>query len=206
MRPSVMRPGDGPSNRSQDRPARGPTPVVAGLHAEPELGRSAEVAGEPHAVSGVIARLPWTISLIRISATRNALASAYWLIASGSRKSPRRTSPGWAGGGRPSSTPPAASGIIVDDLDGIGVTVVPDEADAPLIVDPDAVLPRRSPASASRRLPAGARRSCSGARLWSCKNLRLPVRSTSCGTPLTKRRSQAARAASSWSTDHPAAY
>jgi hypothetical protein len=35
-----------------------------------------------------------------------------------------------------------SSSVVVNDLDVKGVSVFPDETDAPLIIDPDAVLPR----------------------------------------------------------------
>jgi hypothetical protein len=35
--------------------------------------------------------------------------------------------------------------VVVDDLDLEGVTATPDEADPPLAIDPDAVLPRSIP-------------------------------------------------------------
>ena len=35
--------------------------------------------------------------------------------------------------------------MIVDDFDLVALTLVPHEADAPLVVDPDTVLPRALP-------------------------------------------------------------
>ena len=47
--------------------------------------------------------------------------------------------------------------MVIDNLDHLRATILPDEADAPLIVDPDAVL---SPAIASECLePVAGRRS-----------------------------------------------
>jgi hypothetical protein len=86
--------------------------------------------------------------------------------------------------------------VIVHDLDLVGVSVVPDEAHTPLIVDPHAVLP---PSLARERLETIARwcpQIAQRTALCSCKSFLLPIRSTSCGTPLMKPRSQAARAAS----------
>jgi hypothetical protein len=47
-----------------------------------------------NAVSGVIARLPCTISLIRRGGTLMSLANRYWLIPIGSKNSSNRISPG----------------------------------------------------------------------------------------------------------------
>src|SRR5208337_1475199 len=47
--------------------------------------------------------------------------------------------------------------MLVHDLDAIRPSFRPDEADAPLVVDPDTVLPRTI---ASQYLQAVARRSC----------------------------------------------
>lgn len=49
----------------------------------------------------------------------------------------------------------ASSSVVINDLDVKGVSVFPDETDTPLIVDPDAVLPR---AVAAEPLEAVARR------------------------------------------------
>src|SRR5262249_1785526 len=75
---------------------------------------------------------------MRICGTPIALASAYCERCSGFKKSSRRTSPGCAGG---KSATAQISSMIVDDLDIVGVAVTPAEADAPLVVDSDAVLP-----------------------------------------------------------------
>src|SRR5579885_340599 len=90
------------------------------------------------AVSGVIARLPLTISLMRICGTPIALASAYWERPRGFRKSSRSTSPGCAGG---KSAIVQISSMVVDDFDVVGVALAPAKANAPLIVDMDAMLP-----------------------------------------------------------------
>ena len=57
----------------------------------------------------------------------------------GLRKSSSSTWPGWTGEIRRSLV--GVPSVIVGDLDVVGVTVAPDEADPPLIIDPDAVLP-----------------------------------------------------------------
>ncbi len=49
------------------------------------------------AVSSVIPRLPWTISLIRRGGTLMPFASRYWLNPIGFKKSSSRTPPGWIG-------------------------------------------------------------------------------------------------------------
>jgi hypothetical protein len=61
-------------------------------------------------------------------------------------KSSMRTSPGWIGSSR---------SVVVDEFDIISTSVLPREADSPLVVDPDAVLP---PSVALERLEAVARR------------------------------------------------
>src|SRR6266849_3216847 len=89
------------------------------------------------AVSAVIERVPWMISLIRGGGTRISLASRYWLIPKGLRNSSNRTSPGGTGGSF------AACGlrVVICNLDFIGISVPPAETNPPLIVDADAVLP-----------------------------------------------------------------
>src|SRR5205823_2901485 len=91
------------------------------------------------AVSAVMARWPRTISLIRRGGTPVSLARRYWLRPSGARNSSCRISPGWIGGnfGRGMGIP----SMVVGDLDIVGLAVRPSEAEAPLVVDADAVLP-----------------------------------------------------------------
>jgi hypothetical protein len=62
--------------------------------------------------------------------------------------------------------------VAVNDFDLRDVAVLPDKADAPLIVDPDTVLPARSPLSASSRLPGKTLRSDSAAAALSMRSLR----------------------------------
>src|SRR5687767_14025875 len=50
----------------------------------------------------------------------------------GFRNSSIRMSPGWGLG---------SSSVVVDDFDFVGMALSPDETDAPLIVDPDRMLP-----------------------------------------------------------------
>src|SRR5262249_5248950 len=75
---------------------------------------------------------------MRICGTPIAFASAYCERCSSFKKSSRRTSPGCAGGKSAIAQVPS---MIVDDLDIVGVAVAPAEADAPLVIDPNAVLP-----------------------------------------------------------------
>jgi hypothetical protein len=63
--------------------------------------------------------------------------------------------------------------VIVDDFHLLGVVAIPDEADAVLIVDPDAVLPLRWPFNGSSRLPGGERRNSSVAAAFNTTNLRI---------------------------------
>jgi hypothetical protein len=58
------------------------------------------------------------------------------------------------------------------------------------------VLPPSLARERLETIAGGARRSSSERALCNCKSFLLPIRSTSCGSPLIKRRSQAARAAS----------
>src|SRR5699024_8343462 len=83
------------------------------------------------AVSAVIPRLPCTISLIRRGGTSIEAASLCWVIPKPSIKSSMRTSPGWIG---------AILSVVGNDLHLLRSGVVPHKADAPLVVDPDAVL------------------------------------------------------------------
>src|SRR5271154_100244 len=88
-------------------------------------------------VSALMPRLPCTISLIRRGGTSIALAIRYCEMPSGSRNSALRISPGWVAA-------KSAIGLsflaIVDEFDVAGAAGTPGEADAPLVVDADAVL------------------------------------------------------------------
>src|SRR3569833_3323100 len=90
------------------------------------------------------------MSAMRLVGTSISLASRVWLIPMGTRNSSSRISPGGMG----SSIFIFAHSLIVHDLDRLGA-VVPSETDAPLVVDPDAVLAR---AVALQRLQPVARR------------------------------------------------
>src|SRR6202008_2419727 len=82
-------------------------------------------------VSAVIDRLPSTISLIRRGGTPIARARPFCVRPIGSMNSSSRTSPGVGLG---------ICLVVVDDFDTVGTSCCPDEADAPLPIDADAVL------------------------------------------------------------------
>src|SRR5271165_2450522 len=78
-----------------------------------------------------MARLPRTISLMRRGGTPMARASPFCVRPMGSMNSSNRISPGVGLG---------ISLVVVDDFDMIWTSWCPYEADAPLLVDADAVL------------------------------------------------------------------
>jgi hypothetical protein len=82
--------------------------------------------------------------------------------------------------------------MILHDLHVPRVTVSPNETQPPLIVDADAVLPSRSPASASRRLAGGCQRSSSPDASASIRSLRRDALPRSLGKPLGIRSAQTA--------------
>lgn len=105
------------------------------------------------AVGAVIARNDFTSSLTCRGLNPQSLASRYWLRPIGSRKSCRRISPGCTGVDdftvrgifdsldvRRANLASLGS-MVVDDLDIVRVSVDPSKADAPLVVDANAVLP-----------------------------------------------------------------
>jgi len=71
--------------------------IIVRLQIEPELWRYAEVLAQPQSSVSEIARCPCTISLIRLAGTLMSLASLYWLMHIGVRKSSIRISPGCIG-------------------------------------------------------------------------------------------------------------
>src|ERR1035441_7975400 len=84
-----------------------------------------------------------TISEIRVTGTRNSMASALDDRPSGFMKSSRSISPGCSGGIRaPSSNsaPSSAGSVVVDNLDLIGMPILPCKANSPSLVDPQAPL------------------------------------------------------------------
>src|SRR5258705_3472033 len=89
------------------------------------------------AVSALIPRLPCTISLMRRGGTSIAFAIRYCEIPIGSRNSVRRISPGWVGA---KSAIGLSSLVVVNEFDVPGAAGTPGEADAPLVVDANAVL------------------------------------------------------------------
>src|SRR5258708_8432554 len=89
------------------------------------------------AVSALIPRLACTISLMRRGGTSIALAIRYCEIPIGSRNSVRRISPGWVGA---KSAIGFSFLVVGDEFDVAGSGGAPGEADAPLVVDADAVL------------------------------------------------------------------
>jgi hypothetical protein len=96
-----------------------------------------------NAVSAVMERVPLTIALIRLGGTSKSRANWLMLIPSGFMKSSRRISPGWIGTSRFNGFIVISSAlVIIHDLHVVRIAVAPDEADAPLVIDPDAVRPR----------------------------------------------------------------
>jgi hypothetical protein len=73
---------------------------------------------------------------MREAGTLIDFASLYWVIPIGFKKSSSRTSPGATGSMFLMTSP----FVVIDDLNLVGISVTPSEADSPLIVDPDAML------------------------------------------------------------------
>src|SRR5688572_14588171 len=92
------------------------------------------------AVSGEMPRRSRTTSLIRGVGTPNALASALTLMLRGARKSSRSTSPGCTGRMPLRNAITHASSVIVNNLNVLRSSIGPSKADAPLVIDADAVL------------------------------------------------------------------
>src|SRR4051794_21052335 len=89
------------------------------------------------AVSAVTDRSPFTMAPIRVAGTRKEIDSALIDISRGLRNSSFSTSPGWA----VTRLDVAMALVVVDDFD-IGRSFrSPGETDAPLVIDPDGVLP-----------------------------------------------------------------
>lgn len=74
--------------------------------------------------------------------------------------------------------------MVVRHLHVVRAAVPPNEADAPLVVDPDAVLPGPVAFSASSRLPGGAFKSSSRVAASSIRSFRRATLATSDGKPL----------------------
>src|SRR5690242_9525608 len=79
---------------------------------------------------------------MRVAGTARNVASAFDVMPDGSRKSSRRISPGWTGGrlltGRRLMTYSSGS-VVIDDFDFVRSVFAPDETQAELVVDTDAV-------------------------------------------------------------------
>ena len=86
--------------------------------------------------------------------------------------------------------------VVVDDFDVVGAGWGPDEADAPLLVVADAVLPDAVPLEASSRFPGGTLRSSRTSAASSMTSLRRAVRSMRGSTFLVPCRAQSAQQAS----------
>ena len=78
----------------------------------------------------MIARLPFTMALMRLSGTSMACANRYWLIPIGLRNSSSNTSPGGT----------SSKSVVVNDFNVFWSSFRPDEAEPELVVDADAVL------------------------------------------------------------------
>src|SRR5512136_1366392 len=76
---------------------------------------------------------------MRRGGTLVSFATRYWESLRGLRNSSKRTSPGCTGD-RSATFGAVRPLVVVDDLDFVGITVPPGEADSPRVVDPDAVL------------------------------------------------------------------
>jgi hypothetical protein len=127
-----------------------------------------------NAVSAVMLRRPFTISLILVTGTRKSRANPLMLKPSGAIISSRRISPGCTGGSRRRFFAIISSNlVVVDDLDLVDIPIPPHEADAILVVDPDAVL--ASPI-AGKRLEPIPREGCQVAK-FACRIelLQLPL-------------------------------
>src|SRR5260370_33718444 len=78
-----------------------------------------------------------TISAMRVTGTRKAIAILFMLSRKGAINSSRRISPGWTGF---SFLAIVVLLVVIDDLDLVSVPIAPGKANAPLVVDADAVL------------------------------------------------------------------
>src|SRR5262249_18352633 len=94
-----------------------------------------------------------TISLIRRGGTPIAIATLCWVTSSGPMKSSMSTSPGWIGA---NVVMRATSSVIVDNLNAFRTRGGPFEANPPLLVDANAVLPRALPRNQLQPVPRRA--------------------------------------------------
>jgi hypothetical protein len=90
----------------------------------------------------------------------------------GSRNSASRISPGWMGGLVAVAWAIGCLLVVVADLDGVGVAALPPKADAPLVVDADAVL--ASPVAGELLEPVAWRDAEVGERLGGVEDEELP--------------------------------
>lgn len=91
------------------------------------------------------------ISVMRVTGTRNAIASALADRPKGFMNSSRNISPGCNGG---IGVPSGSSGlVVVRDLDLAGIAVSPSKADPKLVVDPKAPLAFSIPLQAFQPIP-----------------------------------------------------
>ena len=93
------------------------------------------------AVSAVIERRRLMMALMWMGGTPMVFASRYWLMPSSSMNS-SRCSPGWIGSGVfiVLLLLVVIDVVVIDDIDLHGALVGPDETDAPIVVNSDAVL------------------------------------------------------------------
>src|ERR1039458_7854213 len=88
-------------------------------------------------------RVPFTMELMRFGGTSRSRASLFALIPSGFMKSSRRISPGWIGSSRFDGFILISSRVLVviHYLNVMRIAVTPGEADAPLVIDSNAIRP-----------------------------------------------------------------
>ena len=89
-------------------------------------------------------RMPFTIAPMRLGGTSRSRASWLMLIPNGFMKSSRRISPGWIGSSSFDGFIVRLDGVsvVIHNLNVMRIAVTPREADAPLIVDSNAICPR----------------------------------------------------------------
>jgi hypothetical protein len=89
-------------------------------------------------------RVPFTMALMRLGGTSRSRANLFVLIPSGFMKSSRRISPGWIGSSRFDGFIVISPGVLVviHNLNIMRIAVTPREADAPLVIDSNAVRSR----------------------------------------------------------------
>src|SRR5690606_5677369 len=98
---------------------------------------------------------------MRGAGTARALASALALMPSGTRKSSRRTSPGWIGR-MPFLYISCRSSVVVHDRHLLGTARSPAKADPGRVVDADGVLPLPFAPQRSQPIARGRSKECQG--------------------------------------------